>query len=133
MQRGKRSDLPSISLSPHFFEYMIRKRSVVIVLSLMIVGAGAVACAQQAPGDHPGRNIVAAKPVNDVLKEHTKELMSIPGVVGTAAGQCDHLPCIKVYVVKKTPDLERKIPRTLDGYAVMLEETGEIRAIPKER
>ena len=112
---------------------MSRKRSIVIVLSVMIVGAGVAACAKQAPGDQPGRNIVAAKPIDDVLKEHTKELMSMPGVVGTAAGQCDQHPCIKVYVVKKTPELERKIPRTLDGYAVMLEETGEIRAIPKER
>ncbi len=112
---------------------MIRKKSLVIVLSVMIVGAGAVACAKQAPSDQPGRNIVAAKPIDDVLKEHTEELMSIPGVVGTAKGQCGHHPCIKVYVVKKTPDLERKISGTLDGYAVMLEETGEIRAIPKER
>ncbi len=103
------------------------------ILSVMVVGICSMACTKQPLKDQGGRNAVASKSIEDVLKAHTEELMSIPGVVGTAIGQCDQKPCIKVYVVKKTPDLERKVPQTLNGYPVMLEETGEIRALPKKR
>lgn len=57
--------------------------------------------------------------------------MSIPGVVGIGQGLCGGEPCIKVFVIKKTSDLDQKIPKTLDGYQVLIEETGEIKALPK--
>jgi len=72
------------------------------------------------------------KTIQEVQKEHTNELMAVPGVVGTAIGACDEKPCIKVYVVKKTPELDRKIPDTLEGYPVMTEETGEFRRLPEK-
>ncbi|MBI1924994.1 hypothetical protein HYR99_12195 [Candidatus Poribacteria bacterium] len=59
--------------------------------------------------------------------------MSIPGVVGTAQGVCDGKPCIKVFVITKTPELERKIPRVLEGHPVMVQETGEIQALPQNQ
>lgn len=74
---------------------------------------------------------MAEKAIEQVLKEHTAKLMSLPGVTGTAQGLCDDKPCIKVYVIKKTPELEQKIPETIEGYPVMIEETGEIRALPE--
>lgn len=74
-----------------------------------------------------------AKTIEEVLKDHTKELMSVPGVVGTALGLCDDTPCIKVYVVKKTSELDQKIPDILEGYPVMIEETGEIRPLPENQ
>ena len=75
---------------------------------------------------------MAAKTVEGVLTEHTKELMSIPGVVGVAQGICKGRPCIKVYVVKGAPELKPKIPETLEGYKVMIEETGEFRVLPQK-
>ncbi len=69
----------------------------------------------------------------DVLKEHTKELMALPGVVGTALGLCDHQPCIKVYVVQRTPALDQKILDRLTGYPVQIEETGRIEALPENQ
>jgi len=74
-----------------------------------------------------------AKAIEEVLKEHTQELMGLPGVVGTGQGLCDGQPCIKVFVVKETPELDQKIPRTFEGYPVWIEETGEIRALPKDK
>jgi len=71
--------------------------------------------------------------IEEVLKEHTNKLMSIPGVVGTAEGLCDDQPCIKVFVIKKTPELEQKIPPVLDGYTVEVEETGEFHALPENQ
>ncbi len=72
------------------------------------------------------------KTIEEVLKEHTEELMSLPGVVGTAQGLCNDKPCIKVYVIEKTPELAQKIPDIIEGYQVVVEETGEIRALPKK-
>ena len=68
------------------------------------------------------------KTIEAVLKEHSGNLMSLPGVVGTGEGRCSGQPCIKVFVVKKTPDLTHRIPAEIEGYAVQVEETGAIRA-----
>ncbi|NIO03134.1 MAG: hypothetical protein GTN74_00575 [Proteobacteria bacterium] len=59
--------------------------------------------------------------------------MSLPGVVGTAQGLCDDKPCINVFVIKKTLELDEKIPDSLDGYPVAIEETGEFRALPGDQ
>ena len=69
------------------------------------------------------------KTIEQALADHTDSLMSLPGVVGTAQGLCDGQPCIKVFVVKKTPELLRQIPAEIEGYTVAVEETGEIKAL----
>ncbi|HEX9667018.1 MAG TPA: hypothetical protein VGA95_10755 [Thermodesulfobacteriota bacterium] len=71
------------------------------------------------------------KSIEEVLREHTDGLMSIPGVVGTAQGICNNKPCIKVFVIKKTNDIDQSIPDELDGYPVEVEETGEFKALPQ--
>ncbi len=76
---------------------------------------------------------MSAKTIEEVLKGHTNDLMAIPGVVGTAQGLCNGKPCIKVFVIKKTPELEAKIPGELEGYTVKIEETGEFRALPESQ
>lgn len=55
--------------------------------------------------------------------------MSLPGVVGTAIGECAGQPCIRVFVVKKTSELVKKIPAMLEGFRVEVEETGKFRAL----
>lgn len=70
------------------------------------------------------------KTIESVLQGHTDALMSLPGVVGTAQGECAGTPCIKVYVVQETPQLLDRIPAAIEGYRVVVEETGEIRARP---
>ena len=69
---------------------------------------------------------------SDVLKEHTRSLMSIPGVVGTSEGKYAGKPCIRVLVIRKTPQLTKKIPSAIEGYAVIVQETGRIRALNSE-
>jgi hypothetical protein len=68
-----------------------------------------------------------ARPIEAVLATHTDSLMSVPGVIGTAQGSCDGEPCIKVFITRQTPELRRRIPDRLEGYAVQLETTGEFR------
>ena len=70
--------------------------------------------------------------IEQVVKEHTDEWMSIPGVVGTAIGQIDGNPCIQVLVVKKTDELTGKIPSEVEGFPLVIEETGELRALEPE-
>ena len=73
------------------------------------------------------KKIVGMK-VEEVLKKYTDSLMIIPGVVGTGQGLFGGKSCIKVFVVKKTSELENKIPKTLEGYPVKIKETGVFRA-----
>ncbi|HKZ39281.1 MAG TPA: hypothetical protein VJ184_16575 [Chryseolinea sp.] len=80
--------------------------------------------------DSRGQSLMAMRDINDVMKSHTEELMSIPGVVGVYIGALeDGSPCIKVMVIEKTPELERIIPNVLEGYPVLIIETGEIRPL----
>jgi hypothetical protein len=74
---------------------------------------------------------VPEKAISQVLAERTDDLMSLPGVVGTGQGLCNRRPCIKVYVVKKTPELEEKIHRLLDPCPLRIEETGRFRILPE--
>jgi len=55
--------------------------------------------------------------------------MAIPGVVGVYIGLMPDgkTTCLKVMVARKTPELERKVPKDLEGYPVIVEETGVIR------
>jgi hypothetical protein len=73
-----------------------------------------------------------SKTIESVLKEHGNRLMSLPGVMGIAQGQLRQKPCIKVYVARKTDELLRQIPSTLEGYTVSVEESGEFRALDKQ-
>ncbi|MFC2011102.1 hypothetical protein ACFLUR_02290 [Chloroflexota bacterium] len=69
------------------------------------------------------------KPIESVLKEYTTILMVLPGVVGTGQGEYQGKPCIKVFTTKMSPELLGQIPPLLDGYRVIVEETGEFRAL----
>jgi hypothetical protein len=72
-----------------------------------------------------------AMTIKEALMEYTEKLMSLPGVVGTAQGLCDGNPCIKVYVVNKTQQLEKQIHRILKGYSYQVRETGKFRPRPE--
>jgi len=77
-------------------------------------------------------NIMRAKTIEAALKEHTAKLMSIAGVVGAAQGICGDKPCIKIFVIEKTPALTQQIPEIIEGFPVDLEESGEIHAYPEK-
>lgn len=104
----------------------------ILGIVLIVIAMNVMACAYKQGDEHRGEQAMAAKAIEEVLKEHTNELMSVPGVVGTAQGLCDDKPCIKVYVIKKTAGLDQKIPHTLEGYPVSIEVTGEFKALPKK-
>ena len=92
-----------------------------------------ISCAREKLDFLSKGNPMPAEAIEVVLNEYTEELMGLPGVVGTGRGLCDDKPCLKVLVIKETPEIDQKIPRILDGYPVVIEETGEIRALPKNK
>jgi hypothetical protein len=69
--------------------------------------------------------------INAVLAAHDKELLAIPDVVGVYVGTLEdkRTLCLKVMLARQNPEAERKIPRTIEGYPVITEVTGEIRPL----
>ena len=101
------------------------------VLTIILLS---IACstALRSPVNQTGhQESMTRKDINAVLKDHDKELLAIPGVVGVYVGLLpdDKTPCLKVMVVKETEDLTRKIPKTIEEYPVRIEESGVIRPL----
>ena len=113
--------------------YGATKITIVSVLLVLVAALGLARCESRKVDIHQGKNLMASNTIEEVLKDHTDQLMSIPGVVGTAQGICNNKPCIKVYVLKKTPELDKKIPENIEGFPVSIEEIGEIRPLPQRR
>ncbi len=70
-------------------------------------------------------------PTTDVLQRHTDSLMAIPGVVGAGQGEKNGAPTIYIMVERMTDSLRRALPDSIEGYAVDVHVTGEIKAQPE--
>ena len=94
-----------------------------LVLVLTFVAGYRLIMAQNNP-PAPKRDI------NAVLAAHDRDLLATPGVVGVYVGTLEdrHTSCLRVMLARKNPESERKIPRVIEGYPVVTEVTGEIRA-----
>ena len=71
------------------------------------------------------------RPIGDVLTDHTPQLMALPGV--TAVGESalpDGTPCIKVFLKTRDSEYRKRIPHSIEGYIVVTDVSGEIRALP---
>ena len=62
------------------------------------------------------------------MRTHTPRLMAIEGVVGTAEGEHRGKPCIRIFVVEKTPELMKKLPSELEDFPVIIDQIGKIEA-----
>jgi hypothetical protein len=71
----------------------------------------------------------SGKTIEQVQEEHTSRWMAIDGVEGTAIGLFEGKPCIKIFSSKMAEDLRAVIPSTVDGYPVIIEETGTFQAL----
>src|SRR5262245_12137410 len=97
---------------------------------LLIVSVSLSVCRQnmaQNSSPSPKRDI------NAVLAAHDKELLALPDVVGVYVGTLEdrRTLCLRVMLTRKNPETERKIPRTIEGYPLVMEVTGEVRAIER--
>jgi hypothetical protein len=101
-----------------------------VAVAVLVICLVTVSCRKDF-GDGADGVLMAGTTIEEVLKRNNERLMSVPGVVGTGIGRCDGKPCIRVYVVKKTPELEKKILSAIEGYPVVVEETGPIRPLDR--
>lgn len=69
--------------------------------------------------------------INAVLADHDDHLLAIPGVVGVYVGLLpdEKTPCLKVMLARKDSNVERSIPRNIEGYPVVTEVSGEIKPL----
>lgn len=108
----------------------VRLRAVACLLFGMAVAGSAAGCGHRGVEKRQSVPGMSEQMIEQVQAKYEDRWMSIPGVVGIAIGGTTEKPLIKVLVVKKTRALEQKIPQEAEGYPVVIEETGEIRALP---
>ncbi len=107
------------------------RRPAALVLILAAAIAIQAAGCKQNSGNERGTPAMSTDDAIRVMDAHVNELMAIPGVAGVAVGALDDgRPCIKVLVVKKTSEHRKLIPKEIEGYPVVVEVSGEIRAMP---
>ena len=101
------------------------------VLTVIVLSIAFSATIRSQDNQTGQKGSMTQKDINAVLKDHDKELLAIPGVVGVYVGLLpdDKTPCLKVMVVKETEDLRRRIPKSIEGYPVFIEESGVIRPL----
>lgn len=99
----------------------------ILIVSIAIVGNG-TGCERGGNDKTANGTVTTMKQIDDVIKEYSDSLMAIPGVVGIYHGEDEAgKTCLKVMVRERTPELERRLPKSIEGYPVVIEETGEIR------
>ena len=105
-------------------------RAAALALALTLALA---ACREDAlrEEDHVKR---PSRPIAEVLAAQSPKLMALPGVTAVGQGALpDGTPCIKVFLRSNDRELRRRIPRSIEGYAVVTDVSGEIRALPDSR
>ncbi len=108
------------------------KGAPLVVCTMILILAQAPGCGT---GSREGKEneIMPVDDIKVVMEAHVDELMAIPGVVGVAIGALeDGGPCIRVLIVEDDHELRARIPRELGGYPVVIDVTGEIRALSDE-
>ncbi len=100
----------------------------IIIISIrVLIAVIAFACTVQ---KSPEPKVQVSRDINAVKEAHTQELMATEGVVGVYVGVLDdNTPCIGIMVIQLTSELKQKLPKTLEGYPVRIEETGEIKPL----
>lgn len=101
----------------------------IILFVCLILGIALAYCFKKPAEPSKDEKQMAQLTIEQAQKKHQDRIMKLPGVVGVGIGARNDTLVIKVLVVKRTANLEKKIPKTLEGYQVIIEETGEIRAL----
>jgi len=72
-----------------------------------------------------------SKSIQEVLRDHTPELLRIPGVVGTGQGERNGRPTLMVMLNHPADStVTRLLPRVIEGYPVEVRVVGDVKAPP---
>ena len=107
------------------------KQIVIVLLNICIMTAAGIltGCSYTGHGDLEKGQTMPERTIEQVQEEHTDAWMAIPGVEGTAIGLYEGKPCIKIFTSSKPQQIRDKISSTVEGYPVIIEETGAFRAL----
>ena len=109
---------------------MIREIAIILLsIGAMSAAGSLTGCSYTGSSDLEKGRYMTERTIEQVLKDRTDEWMAIPGVEGTAIGLYEGKPCIKIFTSSKPQQLRDKIPSTVEGYPVIIEETGAFRAL----
>jgi hypothetical protein len=72
------------------------------------------------------------RPIEQVQQDSSRVWMELTGVVGCGITESRGKSCIVVMVNKKTPVLLKRIGAIAEGYDVIVEETGPVKALEKK-
>lgn len=100
-----------------------------LLVGVIIAGGGLAGCSSDGAGDLGKGSLVSEKTIEQVLEERTDQWMAIPGVEGTAIGLFQNKPCIMILSSVAPRQLRSKIPDTLEGYNIVIQQTGTFRAL----
>ncbi len=113
---------------------MIAARISIALLAIaIIIAAGALTgCSNDDVGELGKGSLVNEKTIEQVLEDRTDQWMAIPGVEGTAIGLFEDQPCIMILSSVAPQQLRSKIPETLNGYNIVIQQTGTFRALDSQ-
>lgn len=67
--------------------------------------------------------------VLEAKKRYETSLLALPSVVGVGTGELEYegkrRPCIRLYVQQADEELEKRVPKILDGFPVTIEVVGK--------
>ncbi len=89
---------------------------VVFSIGIIVFGIGIVGCVNKTAIDQEGEKQVIVKTIEEVLKDHTEELMSLPGVVGTAQGLCNVLSFAEAESVLLSVTIQMSISEVVENH-----------------
>ena len=67
--------------------------------------------------------------VHDVKKKYQSKIMRIKGVVGIGVGKDEEQDAIVVFIMERTTVIEKKVPKELKGFPVIVHEIGIVSAL----
>jgi hypothetical protein len=112
---------------------MVRQIAIALLnIGVMTAAGSFTGCSHTGLGDIEQGGVMPDKTIEQVLKERTDEWMAIPGVVGAGIGLSEDKPCIRILSSVRPQQLRDKIPSAVEGYPVIIEETGAIRALDQQ-
>mgnify|MGYP006277413755 FL=1 len=67
--------------------------------------------------------------IKEAKQKHESQLMQLPGVVGVGLGKQEDRDVIVILVSELSRKLERRLPTSIEGFEVRIQESGPIRAL----
>jgi hypothetical protein len=108
--------------------------SAAVAFLLVVFGEGCGNSSSNGPAEtsvsntkFPREASVPRKSIDEVIGQYTSDLLAIEGVeVVYAAEDAEKNPVITIGVTQKTDATVNALPQVLEGYPVVIQETGEI-------